>query len=468
VGSAGGAERAFVAAVDDAGAAREAWGVDLDGLPLAEAQARLPADLVIAALAREEPIYQRDVSTAGGRGARLAVAGGAAGGGRAVVILEHRFAPGAFDRVAAGDARRWATLAAVLLRVGARGAPASAPDDVDTSAPLASAPALTTAFPITAPRRSFPGIVGRSPALLRALARLEVALDGELPVLIVGETGSGKEVFARALHDLGPRASRPFVAVNCGAIPDSLFEAELFGHARGSFTGADRARPGLVARAHGGTLFLDEIGELPLLRQAALLRVLQERRYRPVGGDEELPFDARVVAATNRDLERAVAERAFRQDLYYRLNAVEIRVPPLRERAEDVSELARSFLARAGSQAALAPAVLAALEDHAWPGNVRELEHVMARLSLLRVPVIESEHLPRQLRAAPPGASAVRAAPPRAVEVDPRVEVERALAAAGGNISHAAARLGLTRQGLKKRMVRLGMRSPRGDVEKAG
>jgi two-component system response regulator HydG len=475
VGSSGGAERAFVAAVDAAGTAREAWGVDLDGLPLAEAQARLPADLVRAALAREEPIYQRDVPTAGGRGARLAIAGPDAGGGaRALVILEHRFAPGAFDRVAAPEAKRWATLASLLLRLGGPAATRDPRDAIEPAAPPSppdSAPALTTAFPITAPRRTFPGVVGRSPALLRALARLEAALDGELPVLIVGETGSGKEVFARALHDLGPRAARPFVAVNCGAIPDSLFEAELFGHARGSFTGADRARPGLVARAHGGTLFLDEIGELPLLRQAALLRVLQERRYRPVGGDEELPVDVRVVAATNRDLERAVAERAFRQDLYYRLNAVVIRVPPLRERAEDVPELARAFLVRAGSAAALSPEVEAALEDHGWPGNVRELEHVMARLSLLRVPVIKSEHLPRQLRAAPTRA---RTAPPPAVEVDPpvevdpRVEVERALAAVGGNISHAAARLGLTRQGLKKRMVRLGMRPPRGDVEKAG
>ena len=477
VGKSSGAERAFVAAVDAAGTAREAWGVDLDGLPLAEARARLPADLVRAVLAREEPIYQRDAPTAGGRGARLAVAGGGAAPARAVVILEHRFAAGAFDRVTASEAKRWATLAGLLLRLDA---PAEAraerdqgeerderDDDVALPTPRGSAPALTTAFPITGPRRSFPGIVGRSPALLRALARLEAALDGELPVLIVGETGSGKEVFARALHDLGPRAARPFVAVNCGAIPDSLFEAELFGHARGSFTGADRARPGLVARAHGGTLFLDEIGELPVARQAALLRVLQERRYRPVGGDEELPFDARVVAATNRDLERAVAERAFRQDLYYRLNAVEIRVPPLRERAEDVPELARSFLRLAGSEAALAPEVEAALEAHAWPGNVRELEHVMQRLSLLRVPVIGAEHLPRQLRAATPRAQAARTGP-RAVAIDPRVEVERALAASDGNISHAAARLGLTRQGLKKRMVRLGMRPPRSDEEKAG
>jgi two-component system response regulator HydG len=279
-------------------------------------------------------------------------------------------------------------------------------------------------------------------------------------VLIVGETGSGKEVFARALHDIGPRAGKPFVAVNCGAIADSLFEAELFGHARGSFTGADRARAGLLARANGGTLFLDEIGELPLARQAALLRALQERRYRPVGGDEEVAFDARIVAATNRDLERAVAERSFRQDLYYRLAAVEIRVPSLRERAEDVAELARLFLSRAGSSAVISPEAAAALAAHAWPGNVRELEHVMGRLSLLRVPVIEIEHLPRQIRPAVPV--------PRAPVGGERGEVERALAVSGGNISRAAALLGLTRQGLKKRMVRLGMRAPRLEGEKVG
>jgi transcriptional regulator with AAA-type ATPase domain/tetratricopeptide (TPR) repeat protein len=474
-----GAERAFVAAVDPDGGASEAWGADLDGLPVAEARARVPRDLARAALGREGPIYQRDVATPGGRGARLAVAApGTGADARALIVLEHRFAPGAFDRITAEDAARWATLAGLIFRVDPAANATFEPED-EHPLPLPSPlplplplprdrkppPDLTTAFPVLEARRSFPGVVGRSPALSRALARLDAAVDSELPVLISGETGSGKEVFVRALHEGGPRRGKTLVAVNCGAIPDALFEAELFGHARGSFTGAERARPGLIARAEKGTLFLDEIGELPLLRQAGLLRALQERRYRPVGSDEELPFDVRIVAATNRDLERAVAERAFRQDLLYRLNAIAIRIPPLRERAEDIPELARTFLSRAGSRASLSPEVLAALEAHPWPGNVRELEHLMQRLSLVQAAEIGLEHLPRQLRAGPaPIVTDERARSRQRDAAGERDEVERALAGAGGNISRAAARLGLTRQGLKKRMVRLGMRAPKEKV----
>ncbi|MEP7123033.1 MAG: sigma 54-interacting transcriptional regulator [Byssovorax sp.] len=468
-----GAERCFLAAIGDDGAILEAWGADLDGLPLAEAGARLDAELVRLALASATPVYLRDVATRGGRGARLAVAAPelAGGGRRALVVLEHRFSPFAFDRVAAAEAARWITLAALLLRLDAPMA-----DEIDAPPALAStgprrvqsatsrvAPlaqlseGLTTAFPEIDPDRVFPGILGRGPAMTRALARLSAAVDSELPVLVLGETGSGKELFARALHELGRRASRPFVALNCGAVPDALFEAELFGHARGSFTGAERARPGLVARAEKGTLFLDEIGELPLLRQAALLRALESRRYRPVGSDEEIPFDVRIVAATNRDLEACVAERTFRQDLLYRLNAVSIRVPPLRERPEDLPALCRSFLEHAGSDAALSPEAEAALAAYAWPGNVRELEHLMQRLASLKTKAITLDHLPRPLRVAAavlPPARATRKAPG-----GERAEVERAMTESGGNISRAAVALGLTRHGLKKRMVRLGMRA---------
>jgi transcriptional regulator with AAA-type ATPase domain len=463
-----GAERCFLAAIGDDGAVLEAWGADLDGLPLAEAGARLDAELVRLALASAAPVYLRDVATRGGRGARLAVAAPelAGGGRRALVVLEHRFSPFAFDRISAAEAARWITLAALLLRLDAPVA-----DEIETAAPLAVAstgprrvavaPAqlsdgLTTAFPEIDPDRVFPGILGRGPAMTRALARLSAAVDSELPVLVLGETGSGKELFARALHELGRRASRPFVALNCGAVPDALFEAELFGHARGSFTGAERARPGLVARAEKGTLFLDEIGELPLLRQAALLRALESRRYRPVGSDEEIPFDVRIVAATNRDLEACVAERTFRQDLLYRLNAVSIRVPPLRERIEDLPALCRSFLDQAGSDAELSPDAKTALAGYAWPGNVRELEHLMQRLASLKTKAISIDHLPRSLRARVVALPAPRAATTPGGE---RAEVERAMTESGGNISRAAVALGLTRHGLKKRMIRLGMRA---------
>jgi two-component system response regulator HydG len=426
-----GAERVLVARVQADGGILEAWGVDLDGLPLSSARERVPGALVQAALARNGPVYVRETNTAGGSGSRLAVASV-----NAVVVVEHRFVPGRFDAIESEEATRWATLAALALRLS--------PTVVET--PLTDN-AHTTVVPV-GPRRSFPTIVGQSAALRRAVARLSAALDSELPVLIVGETGSGKELFARALHDHGPRSLRPFVAVNCAAIPEALFEAELFGHARGSFTGAERARPGLLAHAEGGTLFLDEIGELPLLRQAALLRALEARRYRPVGSDEERPFNVRVVAATNRDLERAVREGIFRQDLWYRLNAVEIRVPSLRERPEDIPLLVKGFLAEGAS---LTPEAMDALSAYEWPGNVRELEHHIVRLAGLGIERIEIGHLPRALRRNPPRL--------KASSVDhARAEILTALDHSHGNISHAARALGLTRQGLKKRMVRLGLR----------
>jgi DNA-binding NtrC family response regulator len=300
--------------------------------------------------------------------------------------------------------------------------------------------------------------LGKSPALQHALARLDAAIDSSLPVLILGETGSGKELFARALHQRGPRAERPFVALNCAAITDTLFEAELFGHVRGAFTGADRVRPGLLAHAEGGTLLLDEIGELSLARQATLLRLLETGRYRPVGSDVERTSDIRVLAATNRDLVSETATGRFRRDLLFRLNVLEIRVPALRERRDDVGLLARSFLARTGCARPISEDALARLAGYDWPGNVRELENVIDRLVTLGGAEIDVADLPRTIRAARPyqlGASS-------AVVVDAspeRLEVELALARANGNITHAAAALGLTRHGLKKRMLRLGLRT---------
>jgi serine/threonine-protein kinase PknK len=323
----------------------------------------------------------------------------------------------------------------------------------------------STVLPLRGRRRTFPGIVGASAALERALSRLDAAVDSDLPVLITGETGVGKELFARALHETGARARGPFVAINCGAVPDSLFEAELFGHARGSFTGADRARAGLIARAEGGTLLLDEIGELPPLRQATLLRALATRSYRPVGSDEDKPFDVRIIAATNRALEGEVAAGRFRRDLLYRLNVLEIQVPSLRERPEDVLVIARHVLERDSHGAALSEEASRALESYDWPGNVRELEHQMQRVAALGVRLIELEHLSREVRGALRRTGTKSVSRSRAPVGTPEAEREAvvaALDAASGNITHAARRLSMTRQGLKKKMVRLGLREAGG------
>jgi transcriptional regulator with PAS, ATPase and Fis domain len=311
--------------------------------------------------------------------------------------------------------------------------------------------------PTSGARRQFAEIVGASRALERALYRLDAAIDSDLPVLIVGETGTGKELFARALHHGGERARAPLVALNCAAIPEALFEAELFGHARGAFTGADRARGGLLAQAEGGTLFLDEIAELPLPRQATLLRVLETRRFRPIGSDDERTCDVRIVAATNRPLELEVQRGTFRQDLLYRINVIEIRVPPLRERHGDVPRLVRSFLERENARVSFSADAMSALDAHTWPGNVRELEHQVQRLLTLGLERIGINHLPRVFRqsSGPRPALPIEAPGPQGE----RAEVERALQRAHGNLTHAARALGITRHGLKKRMLRLGLRA---------
>ena len=457
------AERGFVALADGEGNLTSAWGADLDGLAIAEAERRIPEDLVRLALAREGAVYLRETETAAGAGSRLAIASPATAKARAVIVLEHRFVVGRFDHVSAPVVERWAALAGLVARLsGQRRSEPPESQRAETSAPPSSmsAFAASTSIPLQEARRAFPTILGTSPALRRALARLDAAIDSDLPLLITGETGVGKEIFARAVHDFGKRSARPFVAVNCAAIPDALFEAELFGHARGSFTGADRARAGLFARAQGGTLLLDEIGELPLQRQAGLLRALESRRYRPVGSDEEQSFDVRIVAATNRELERAVREGGFRQDLLFRLQVLEVHIPALRERDGDIPLLARSFLDRANSPAEITARAMAALVAYPWPGNIRELEHQMMRLAALGGAQIDLEHLPREVRQSTGKAARTPKAP------DERADVARALAATTGNISRAATMLGLTRHGLKKRMLRLGMRAPAGGIKK--
>ncbi|MBX3189764.1 MAG: sigma 54-interacting transcriptional regulator [Labilithrix sp.] len=450
-------ERAIVALIDATGGVDRAWGSDVDGLPIARAEERVDVESAMSARRRGAPIYLADVATKAGRGSRLA-----ASGARAAILVEHRFVRGAFDHVAQETAARWGVLAELAARTSAdpSSASASASASVAPSRAPPRAPGMSTALPVRDAQRDYPEIVGRSPALRRALAQLDAAVDTDLPVLVHGETGTGKELFARAIHDHGARSARAFVAVNCAAIADALFEAELFGHARGAFTGADRARPGLLARAEGGTLLFDEIGELPLPRQATLLRALETKKYRAVGADDERTFDVRVVAATNRDLDAAVEEGTFRRDLLYRLRVLEIAVPPLRDRAGDVAILTKQLLVKAGSRATLTPAALDALEAHPFPGNVRELFHVAQRLAAGRVERVDLAHLPRAIRA---GSAA---APAMSAPADPdaqREEVERALARTAGNISRAAVMLGLSRHGLKKRMLRLGLRARAGE-----
>ena len=222
--------------------------------------------------------------------------------------------------------------------------------------------------------------------MLKVYKQIAYAADSAAPVLILGESGTGKELVSRAIHENGPRASRPFVAINCGAIPETLLESELFGHTRGAFTGAVADRKGIIEQASGGTVLLDEIGETSLALQVRLLRTIEEGEVRPVGAGRVVKVDARVISATNRDLEKEVAAQRFRQDLYYRLSVIVIVVPPLRERRADIPLLTAQFLqnacARTGRSIDLAPDALDALAAYDWPGNVRELENTVERLVL--------------------------------------------------------------------------------------
>jgi two-component system, NtrC family, response regulator AtoC len=231
-------------------------------------------------------------------------------------------------------------------------------------------------------------MIGTSAAVRHLKAQILAVADSDAAVLLLGESGTGKELAARAIHEVSSRRSRPFVAVNCAAIPETLLESELFGHEKGAFTGAQQRRQGLFAAAHGGTLFLDEIGDMPLGLQAKLLRVLQERKVRPVGGSEETAIDIRLVTATNQNLPALIAQKRFRQDLYFRLAVIPIELPPLRERADDIPLLVRHFVAQCAARlgkpvATIAPDALAWLRQQRWPGNVRQLESVVERVVTL-------------------------------------------------------------------------------------
>ena len=304
-------------------------------------------------------------------------------------------------------------------------------------------------------------LVGSSPAVKRMCDLVARVGGSDISVLIEGETGTGKELVARALHAAGARRDGPFVAINCGAIPATLLESELFGHVRGAFTGANTARVGLLVKASGGTLLLDEIGDMPLEMQTKLLRAIQEKSVRPVGSSDETPFDARVVAATHRDLEAEVSAKRFREDLYYRINVVKIQVPPLRARDGDVLRLATHFLERFAAKAQrgamqLSPHVAAALLSYDWPGNVRELENCMERaVALARLSHVSVEDLPDKIVARRAAPFAVSAGQPDEIltleEVDRRY-IARAIALLDGNKSRAADLLGVDRRTLYRRL----------------
>ncbi|HET9958832.1 MAG TPA: sigma-54 dependent transcriptional regulator [Polyangiaceae bacterium] len=251
--------------------------------------------------------------------------------------------------------------------------------------------------------QSMQGVVGIAESLVEVYRIVDRVADTTCNILITGESGTGKEVVARAVHRVSPRAQAPFVAVNCGAIPEALLESELFGHAKGAFTGAHQSKPGRVALAQGGTLFLDEIGEMPLSLQVKLLRILQSREYSPVGDNRVLKADVRVVAATNVNLENAVQAGTFREDLYYRLNVIHLTVPSLRERPEDVPLLVQHFLLKSREKLArgaisISRAAAQLLAEYHWPGNVRELENTIERAVLLCAGgVIEPKDLPQRV-----------------------------------------------------------------------
>jgi DNA-binding NtrC family response regulator len=308
----------------------------------------------------------------------------------------------------------------------------------------------------------FEDLLGGSVAMRRVYDLLERIAQTDSPVLITGESGTGKELVARAIHQRSRRAGGAYVALNCSAVPEALLESELFGHVKGAFTDARSARAGLFLQAQGGTLFLDEIGDIPLALQPKLLRALQERRVRPVGSDTEQPFDARLIAATNRDLELAVEEHRFREDLYYRVNVLHVHLPPLRERGSDILLLAHAFVEKhaAGLNrpvTGLTPEVAEKLMAYAWPGNVRELQNCIEHaVALARFDRILVEDLPERVRAYRPTRVLLGGEDP--TQVLPLEEVERryilwAVEALGGQKVLAAQKLGVDRKTLYRKLA---------------
>lgn len=322
----------------------------------------------------------------------------------------------------------------------------------------------------------FEGTFGDNPKLLEALEIAEKAAPTELPVLIDGESGTGKELMAKVIHANGARADRPFISVNCGAIPDNLLESELFGHKKGAFTGAAADRRGKFESAHRGTIFLDEIGELPLSGQVKLLRVLEAHEIQRVGSDETIAVDARIVAATNRNLRRLSEEGKFREDLFYRLSVIHVTLPPLRERKDEIPLLIAYF----GDEAAealkrrpvkMTPRLLHFLLNYPYPGNIRELRNLIYRISCLAGETADLEHLPEAIRplpaAAPPAAGNAAAALPQSLgdakraasDEAERVFLEQGLQEVGGTVAELARRWDMNRSHLQTLLKKHGIHS---------
>ncbi len=318
-------------------------------------------------------------------------------------------------------------------------------------------------------RYHFGNLVGSSAAMQRVYDMIRRVKDTRINCLVSGESGTGKEVVARAIHYSGVRGEQPFVAINCGAIPENLVESELFGHKKGSFTGAVRDKLGLMSAADRGTLFLDEVNALPMTAQVKLLRAIQERRFTPIGATKELEVDVRLIAATNVDLEDAVREGVFREDLYYRLNVVLVKLPPLRDRAEDLGELTRFFLRRFSDEygkevAQLTPDAARALRVWHWPGNVRELQNTIERaVALCQGPVVQIEDLPARMqsdRPEPAGEEAAPEFPPDGVNLDALLAalekrwLVAALDSADGNKTQAAKLLRMSFRSFRYRLAK--------------
>jgi two-component system, NtrC family, response regulator AtoC len=323
----------------------------------------------------------------------------------------------------------------------------------------------------TLPGRS--PIIGRSEAFNEVAAQVREIARIPSTVLITGESGTGKELVARAIHDLSDRKDAPFVAINCASIPATLLESELFGHEKGSFTGASARKKGLFEEADGGTVFLDEIGEMDMAMQAKLLRVLQERSVRRVGAVKDISIDVRVVAATNRNLQKRILEGSFREDLFYRLNVFPIHIPPLRQRVADIAALAAYFLdsfSRAFGRdfRGLSPEAVQLMEQYPWPGNIRELKNVIERICIMRSgPVLLPEHLPQEIRcgqSAPEAGASVNLAtlPPdlgleEAISAIEKSLIQQALQKTAGNVLQTAANLKIPRGTLRYKMDKYGL-----------